>query len=195
MILETLNHFRHSPFEFRILGKGLLYGVDLAAHLKFHGETVHFHAEGEVRFGVFKSPGRFSSSYILTETNVLFSAHTIDFPKVKFKESYRAEGQGVRFQKGNEQARLIATPESPLQDPLPLIFKLLTLDLKEEGDFSGFLLAGGKQKPFRFVKNRESFSVDVSGRKLFEGLMLENKISLKIPKFKVSLELVKMTKT
>ncbi len=189
MFKETLADLSDNPFEIKILGKGLIYKVDLQGHIEVNQQQILLTVHGSIRFGVWKSDGEFRSIYRLDLADNPFVEHSIRFPKISFVEEYFQDQGTIKYKKNEQQELDVPLRTQPVFDPLPLVFKLFTLMPGEDVLYSGGLLVGGKQKVFEFEKKQTDIRVQVDGRPLFSGKIKDQTITIVLAKIKAKLVL------
>jgi hypothetical protein len=191
MLTETLQQLRSDPIKIQIQGRGLIYRVDLTGGIKTLDKKIHFQLEGSVRFGVWSSPGLFSSVYQLQDGAGRLLEHDINFPRIRFHESYRLKGDGLQFTKGVKTPVDLDGSNPDLMEPLPLLFKMLCVH-ESQVEYQGPLLVGGKMQQVKFLKDHHDFQVILDGRVLFQGNLELGHALLRIPRLKVDLEVFKV---
>ncbi len=187
MLSETLARLSDNPIAIKIQGKGLVYKVDLRGDIEQNVDDIKLRVHGFIRFGIWNSEGEFNSTYSLRGIDRAFLNHRISFSKISFVEEYLQEQDTLKYRKNDQAYKEISIHSEPVFDPLPLIFKLLTLNPTEDVVYDGQILVGGKQNPFKFEQNKNEIKVHVSGRPLFYGTIKDGLIEVELAKFKAKL--------
>lgn len=190
MSRSLITEISGSSLKISITGKALLYKVDLVGSIQKNDKKMNIEMQGQVRVGPLKSDTRILSIYDFSEEAPKFISHSIVCPGVRFKENYRCHKDKIIYQKNSGEEKEVVLKAKEIFDPLPLLFKLPDMEHENDGRHKGFLLVGGKHKPFTLVKRSQCFDVEVEGQLLLEGTLLKGGADIQIPKLKVNLKVV-----
>ena len=127
MVLELLKTLQSNPRRLKIVGKGLLYNVDLMTCISPFGGGVEVTTIGSLRVGPLKSPGELKTIYKIDDSGFVLTESSVDFPQINFKESYIREAGALLFSNKKKHRLPVDESHGSPYDPQPLLFIMALL--------------------------------------------------------------------